>query len=493
MSTINTIFINFIRILVITIVCSLFLSGCVIGPNYRTPIVEMPLTWRSETASGVKKGAAEANQLSEWWKTLDDPLLSRLVEEAIANNLDLKQAQARMRESRARRGLSNAESLPTVKAGIGDSRNRSSAEIGAGDSHTSRTLSAQLDASWEMDLFGGNKRAVEAATATSEATLENVRDVQVSLLAEVVLTYIEIRSYQAQIINNRSTIVSLEESCQITNWRNQAGLVSQLDTEQAKLNLEQTKAQVPTLLNKLAQAKNNLALLLGRSLGGMDELAEAMAVPVARVEVAIGVPAETLRQRPDIRRAERQLAAASAQVGKAEAARYPKLSISGTIGLQASSIGNLLNPNAFIYSLANNAVMTIFDGGRLKQQVEIQNALYDQALITYQSTVRSAVRDVENALVACAEEQNRRRILADAVSAAEMATHLATTQYSAGLIDFATVLDSQRSLLSIKDQQIQSEAAVTLNLARLYKTLGGGWALDSPEKNATLKTSSGEK
>lgn len=492
MNTINTNFINFSRIRKITIVIPLFLSGCVIGPDYRTPAVEMPQTWRTETAAGVNKGTAEAKQLTEWWKTLEDPLLSRLAEEAIANNLDLKQAQARMRESRARRGLSNAESLPSVKAGIINSNNRSSAEMGTGDSRTSRTLSAQLDASWEMDLFGGNKRAVEAATATLEATYENVRDVQVSMLAEVVLTYIEIRSYQAQLKNSRSTIASLEESCQIANWRNQAGLVSQLDIEQAQLNLEQTRAQVPMLLNKMAQAKNNLALLLGRSQGGMDELAEAMAVPVARVEVAIGVPAETLRQRPDIRRAERQLAAASAQVGKAEAARYPNLSISGTIGLQASSIGNLLNPSAFIYSLANNAVMTIFDGGRLKQQVEIQNALQEQALITYRSTVRSAVRDVENALAAYAEEQNRRRFLADAVTAAENGTHLATTQYSAGLIDFATVLDSQRSLLSIKDQQIQGEASVTSNLARLYKTLGGGWALDSPENNAIRTTSSGE-
>jgi len=343
-----------------------------------------------------------------------------------------------------------------------------------------------------MDLFGGNNRALESATATLEAAEEGMRDVQVSLLAEVTLTYIEIRSCQAQIMNTRSTIVSLEESSQITRWRFQAGLVSQLDEEQARMNLEQTRAQLPTLLNKLEQSGNNLAQLLGRSVGTMNELLDPAPIPVARAEVAIGVPAETLRQRPDIRRAERQLASATAQVGKAEAARYPNFSLTGIIGMQSESLGNLLNPSAFIYSLANSVVLTIFDGGRLKQQVEIQNALQEQALITYKSAVRSALRDVENALSAYAGEQNRRRFLAAAVDAARNAVALATSQYSAGLVDYSTVLDSQRSLLTNQNQLIQSEAAVTSNLARLYKTLGGGWTPVRAEPAATRITSLGE-
>lgn len=478
---------------ILSLLIMVILAGCVVGPDYRTPILDTPATWKNQVPAGTKNEVGEAVQLSQWWNTLNDPFLTRLAEEAVSNNLDLKQAQARLRESRARRSVAAADRYPTLKGGLTNSVNRSSGKTGTGDSRASDSYSAQLDVGLDMDLFGGNKRALESATATLEASEENVRDVQVSLMAEVVLTYIDIRSSQTQILNTRNTIVSLQESSQITRWRSQAGLVSQLDEEQARMNLEQTQAQLPTLLNKLEQARNNLALLLGRSTGSMDELPDSASIPFARAEIAIGVPAETLRQRPDIRRAERQLAVATAQVGKAESARYPNFSLSGTIGMQSESLGNLLNPGAFMYSLASNAVQTIFDGGRLKQQVEIQNALQEQALITYKSAVRSALRDVENALSAYAGEQNRRRFLTAAVDAARNAVALSTSQYAAGLVDYSTVLDSQRSLLSNQDQLIQSEAAVTSNLVRLYKALGGGWTQVSGEPAATRITSLGEK
>lgn len=456
------------------------LAGCMVGPDYRTPQLSVPGTWHTETNGGVKSVPLETDRLARWWQTLDDPLLAGLVEEAAANNLDLQLAGARVRESRARRGLAASDAYPTLAAGAAVNRSRSSGESGAGGGRVSEAYAAQFDASWEPDLFGGKHRALEASTATAEAAEENLRDVQVSLLAEVVLAYIDIRSSQGQIEITRATIASLAETAQIADWRNQAGLVSQLDQEQARYNLEQTRAELPALVSQLEQSRNNLALLLGRASGTLAELESAGPVPVAAAGVAVGVPAETLRQRPDIRRAERQLAAATAQVGEAEAARYPNLSLSGTLGLQASSLGNLLQPGAYLYTLAANTVVTIFDGGRLKQKVEIQNALQEQALISYQSAVRSALRDVENALAAYAGEQNRQRSLREAVQAATRAVDLATSQYSAGLIDFQAVLDTQRSLLSLQNQLIQSEAAVTSNLARLYKALGGGWDVAAP-------------
>jgi NodT family efflux transporter outer membrane factor (OMF) lipoprotein len=437
--------------------------------------------------------ASGKKELAQWWQFLDDSLLSGLVQEAAVNNLDLKLAGARLQESRARRSLSASDRYPTLGAGAGAQRNRSSEEMGTGGGRVSDSFAAQFDASWEPDLFGGKRRALEAASATSEAAEENLRDVQVSLLAEVVLNYIDIRSYQGQIDITRSTITSLTDTLRITGWRVQAGLVSQLDLEQARLNLEQTRAQLPALTSSLEQSRNNLALLLGRDPGTLTELQSVGPIPTASAQVAIGVPAETLRQRPDIRRAERELAAATAQVGQAEAARYPNLSLSGTLGLQASSLGNLLQPGAYLYSLAANTVVTIFDGGRFKQKVEIQNAMQEQALISYQSAVKSAMRDVENALVAYAGEQNRHRSLQDAVQAAKSAVDLATSQYVAGLIDFQSVLDSQRSLLSLQNQLIQSEAAVTSNLARLYKSLGGGWSNRSTKNSTASDTSSGEK
>ncbi|MDD2308100.1 MAG: efflux transporter outer membrane subunit [Desulfuromonadaceae bacterium] len=478
---------------IFSILTLIFLPGCVVGPDYRTPVITTPPAWQGGLSGGLKNGANESAQLARWWQTLGDPLLSGLVDEAAANNLDLKLAGARLRETRARRDVSGTDRLPAIKAGVGAGRTRSSAETGTGASRTSDTYSAQFDASWEMDLFGGKRRALEAASATVEASQENIRDIQVSLLAEVVLAYIEIRSYQAQIDSTGATIASLADTEQIAGWRFQAGLVSQLDVEQARLNLEQTRAGLPTLLRNLEQSKNNLALLLGRADGVLKEVQIIMTIPVVPAEVAIGVPAETLRQRPDIRRAERQLAAATAQIGEAEAARYPDLTLSGTLGLQAASVGNLLNTGAFMYSLAANTAATIFDGGRLRQKVEIQNALQEQALISYQSVVQSALRDVENALVAYAEEQNRRGRLQDAVQSAQNAEDLARNQYAAGLIDFVTVLDTQRSLLSLQQQLIVSEAAVTSNLARLYKALGGGWSHNSPHVTTTLSTAAGVK
>ena len=468
-------------------------AGCVVGPDYRRPELTVSPTWQSETAVGAKNRAQKKEQLASWWQSLNDPLLSRLVEEAAANNLDLKQAAAKLREARARRGLSAADRYPAVNAGAGVTRSRSSEEMSAVGGSVSESYSAQFDASWEPDLFGGKQRALEGATATLEAFQENLRDVQVSLLAEVVLNYIEIRSLQGQLDNTRTTMATLTETLQITAWRNQAGLVSQLDQDQASYNLEQTRAKLPSLLSQLEQSRNNLALLLGRDSSALNELLSAGSIPVAKGEIAIGVPAETLRQRPDIRRAERQLAAATAQVGAAEADRYPNLSLSGTLGLQASSLGNLLQPGAYLYSLAANTAVTIFDGGRLKQKVEIQNALQEQAQISYQSAVRSALRDVENALSAYAGEQNRRSSLLEAVRLARSAAELAASQYSAGLVDFSTVLDSQRSLLSLQDQLIQSEASVTSNLARLYKALGGGWSTSSPDITAPQGVPSGVK
>ncbi|MFA7239819.1 MAG: efflux transporter outer membrane subunit [Sulfuricellaceae bacterium] len=458
------------------------LSGCAVGPDYRAPEISVPQAWHTALRGGLNNAPADTPLLANWWNTLNDPLLSRLIQAAADNNLDLKQAQARLREARARRGASEAERFPTLAAQAGANRSRSSGGIGS----TSETFSAGFDANWELDIFGGKRRAVEAAEAGLEAAREDLRDVLVSLLAEVVLNYVEVRSFQARFAVADASLATLQETWQIARWRREAGLTTLLDEDQAKFNLEQTRAQLPVLLTGLEQAKNRLAVLLGRQPGAFAEMEAAAAIPFPPVEVAVGVPAEILRRRPDIRRAERQLAAASAQVGVATAARYPNFSLSGTIGLQALSAAGLLQSGAGLFTLGGNAAWTLFDAGRIRQTIEIQNALQEQALIRYESAVLAALRDVENALVAFAEEQNRRRTLNDAVRAAQSAAGLAGNQYAAGLIDFQAVLDTQRSLLSLQDQLIQSEAAVTSNLSRLYKALGGGWETVAPDHPATL-------
>ncbi len=461
------------------LVLVLLLAGCAVGPDYRTPEVSAPAAWHSTMKGGLKSVSPEAAQLARWWDGLDDPQLSRLIDQAVANNPDLKLAQARLSEARARRGVSAADRFPTLNARAGANRSRSSEETGFGGGSIGETWSAQFDASWELDVFGGKRRALEAADASLEASREDLRDVQVSLLAEVALNYVELRSYQARLAIALSNLATQTETWQIARWRHEAGLTTQLDEDQALLNLEQTRSQLPALQTGLEQSKNRLAVLLGRKPGELTELEAPAAIPHIPVEVAVGIPADTLRNRPDLRRAERQLAAATAQVGVATAALYPNFSLSGTLGLQALSSANLLQASARMFSVAANAGWVLFDAGRIRQNIEVQNALQQQALIRYESAVLGALRDVENALVAYAEEQNRRVALAAAVQAAQSAAGLAASQYAAGLIDFQAVLDTQRSLLNLQDQLSQSEAAVTSNLARLYKTLGGGWATEA--------------
>lgn len=459
----------------VAITVALLAVGCAVGPDYRAPAMAVPPAWHSPLLGGLRAGPPPASELAVWWNRLDDPLLSRLIGEAVANNLDFRLAQARLREARARYGLAVAERYPSLNARAAVNRNRSSDEMSLGSGRISEAWSAQLDASWELDLFGGLRRAQEAAAATVDAAEETLHDTQVSLLAEVALGYVEARGFQARLAIAQSSLATLHETWQITSWRYQAGLTTQLDEDQARFSLEQTRAQLPALQQGLEQSKQRLAVLLGRSPGELPELETPAAIPLLPSEVAVGIPADTLRQRPDLRRAERQLAAATAQVGVASAAAYPDVSLSGTLGLQALSGGRLLRSSAGMYALGASVGQVVFDAGRIRHNIEVQNALQQQALINYQSAVLAALLDVEGALVAYGEEQNRGVALHDAVQAAQGAADLASSQYQAGLVDFQVVLDTQRSLLSLQDQLSQSEAAAVSNLVRLYKALGGGW------------------
>lgn len=449
-------------------------SGCSVGPVFTMPAGTLQTEWNHQAGKGINNGSAAPEQLSRWWHTLNDPVLSKLVEEATTNNLDIKQAQASLREARARRSIAMADRYPTLKAKVGTTRYRTSEEVGPDNGEESKK-SAQFDLNVDPDLFGGKKNAEVAAIANLDASEENIHDVQVALIAETVLTYIDIRSYQAQLENIRQTHVSWQESSALINLSHQEGLVGWADVEQSQINLRENQAQISPILINLDQSKANLAVLLGRSAAILPELEIVRPIPVTSAEVAVGIPAETLRQRPDIRRAEYQMAAATAQVGVAEAARYPALNLSGTVGLEALSMGAIFNSSALMYSLATNVVMTVFDHGRLKQNVEIQNALMEQAVLRYQAAVQSALRDVENALAAYAEEQNRRQSLSNAVQAASNAEKLVGIQFNAGLVNYSAVLESRRARLSLENQLVQSEAAVTSDLARLYKSLGGGW------------------
>jgi NodT family efflux transporter outer membrane factor (OMF) lipoprotein len=470
--------------------CLLGISGCTtVGPDYKPPQTATPTNWNSELQGGLTGNAADTNLLESWWTVFNDPVLSDLVERARAGNLDLRQAEARVREARAQRGMAKAGLLPTVGANASASRTKASQE--AGNGQTTDFYATSLDASWELDLFGGKRRSLESATASWQASQESLRDVQVSLLAEVALNYVEVRSYQELLSITESNVLTRTETYDITRWRREAGLTTQLDEDQAKQSLEQARAQLPTLRTSLEQAKYRLAVLLGQPPGALkDLLAEQQPVPSAAVGVAVGLPADLLRRRPDLRTAERQLAAQTAQIGVAKAQLYPSFSLAGTLGLESLEYANLYSASARAAQGLARAAWTVFDGGSIRQNIKLQTAKQEEALSFYESTVLSALKDVEGALVAYANEQTRRDSLAAALTAGRSAFELARFQYNSGLVSFQTVLDTQQSLLSTQDQLAVSQAKVTSNLISLYKALGGGWTPSNAVPEAAIQTAS---
>jgi len=456
-------------------------AGCaVVGPDYASPDTPMPEAWHTPAKSGLVGEHLNKGALVDWWSIFDDPVLTNLVESAVAGNLGLKEARARVREARARRGISEADRFPTIDASGSARSSRSSEETGSGSER--ELYVAGFDAAWELDVFGGKKRAVEVAGAELQASEEDLRDVLVSLLAEVALNYVELRSFQTRLSVAEANLDAQKETYNITRWRHQAGLTTQLDVEQAKYSLEQTRAQTPGLQTGLEQAKNRLSVLIGRHPGSLkDALAERKAIPVTPLEVAVGVPADILRRRPDVRRAERQLAAQTAQIGVATADLYPRFSLIGSIGLEALSVGNLFSFDSRTHGIGSTVAWPLFDAGAIRSNIEVQSALQQQALIRYEAAVLTALEDVENALFAYVKEQSRRQSLTEATEAARRAVELAQIQYSSGLIAFGNVLIAQRSLLSLQDQLAVSEGGVTSNLIALYKSLGGGWKALIPD------------
>lgn len=460
----------------------LLFSGCAtVGPDYVCPNTSLPVTWYSELKRGLDARETNPQTLATWWSTLNDTVLSGLIVRAVAGNLDLKKARARVREARASRGIAKAGLFPTLDAAGSASWSRSSENRGTGK--TGGLYSASFDADWELDVFGGVRRSVEASQADLEASQEDLRDVHVSLLAEVALNYVEVRTFRDRLVVAEANLAAMNETSQLTLWRYQAGLSDELAVQQSRYNLENTRSQIPTLRTGIEEAMNRIAVLLGEKPGKVhEEMNKSTTMPDVPLEVAVGVPADVLRRRPDVRRAERELAAQTARVGVAMADLYPKFSLSGSIGLEALSLNGLFSSSAKTATGGSLINWPIFRGGYIRQNIEVQSALQEQALIKYEAAILSALEDVENALVAYVEEQNRRDDLQEGVQAAQKAVELAKYKYQSGLTDFSNVLEAQRSLLAFQDQLAQSNGTVISNLVRLYKVLGGGWTSMTPDE-----------
>lgn len=449
------------------------LAACAsVGPDYIPPTPDLPAAWNRLSDA---TNASTAKDLAQWWRNLNDPLLSELVEEALRTSPNLRAAQARLREARLRRAMAVADFAPSVSASGGASRGQSSRETGSG--LIRETYSAGFDASWEVDVFGGTRRGVEAADADLQSSQASLQETRVSLVAEVALNYVEVRLLQQRLGIARSNLSSQSETYQLTDWRAQAGLASIQDVEQARGSMEQTRAQIPSLETSLAEAEHRLDVLLGKNPGTLRaRLATQGPLPAVPARMAVGIPADALRQRPDIQAADRTLAAETARVGVAQAARYPSFNLSGSIGLEALALHALGASGAGTSSLLAGITVPIFDAGKLRNQVEIQDAAREQALVAYEQAVLNALQDVENALVALARSSQRIQALESATDAARNAARLARQRYSTGLIDFQPVLETERNVLSVEDSLASTRADEVLALIRLYKALGGGWS-----------------
>jgi NodT family efflux transporter outer membrane factor (OMF) lipoprotein len=467
-------------------VLALMTAGCTVGPDYRRPDTPAPPTWSEARYNGIDTRPAD---LARWWEEFNDPALTRLVNRAAGANLDLRLAESRIREARALRRVAESGAWPTVDVSGSYRRSRTSENAiapsseGSGDSPFFRgsnngqdLFRSGFDSSWEIDVFGGVRRSVESADATVEATIEDHRDVLVTLLGDIARNYIDMRGFQRRLAVAGNNLKAQQDSLEIIRVRFQAGMASDLQVAQAEAQVNTTAAEIPALEALVKQAAHRLDVLLGFQPGALwTELSADAPIPALPPQAHVGLPSELLRRRPDIRRAERLLAAANAEIGVATADLYPKFSLSGAFGVTSISASDWFSAPSRFWSIGPTIRWPIFDAGRIRANIEVRTARQEQALTQYEKTVLTAFEDVENALVSYVKEQTRYRSLTDAVVANRRALALADDLYKNGLIDFLNVLDSQRALNAAENDLAQSEATMSTNLVALYKALGGGW------------------
>ena len=446
-------------------------------------LVDVPLSWSAAERSGASTGLLAVSSLAQWWQRFDDPVLAGLVTQALQANTTVNSAQAALRQARALRDVSAGGLLPSLGSSASAQRNSS------GSNNASSNFNVGLDASWELDIFGTKRSALDASAAASQASAATLGDTQVSVAAEVALNYITLRSAQVRLRIATENLASQQETLQITRWRQQAGLVTSLEAEQSFAASEQTRAQLPALQTTVQQTRHALAVLTGQAPAALNALlADEGLIPQAPSDLALALPFDTLRQRADVRAAEFQVNAAKARVSQADAARAPGFKLGGSLGLSALTLGALTDGASVVASLLASVSFPLFDGGAGLAQVTAQQAALDQSLQTYRGTILTALKEVEDALVALRGDRERLVPLQNAAQSAANAAQLARQRYSSGLVDFSVVLETQRTQLSAQDSVASATAAISTDHVRLYKALGGGWVPDSTDTATATPT-----
>jgi len=463
-------------------------TGCApVGPDFEPPQPEAPLTWAGPAADLTDQETPTAfADLSDWWATFRDPTLSSLEERAIRSNLDLQQATARIRQARAARRAAGAGLGPVVDATGAYTRSRTQGGAGFADQAPAGRIvelyQSGLDATWELDIFGGVRRSIEAADADLQAAVESVHDVLVSVTAEVALSYIELRAAQERLVIANRNLEAQRHSASLARQRFEAGFASGLDVASAEAQAAATAAQIPLLEAGARQSIYSLSLLLGSEPATLvEELSPPAAIPAASPPVPMGVPSDLLLRRPDIRRSEAEIHAATARIGVAVADLFPRFTISGSGGLQSADFSSAFDWINRFWSIGPAVRWRVFDSNNIRANIELQRALQEESLIAYRRAVLTALQEVESSLFASVKEEARLRSLAEAAAAQSKAVELALILYTEGLTDFLPVLDAQRSLYQIEDNVAQSTRTTSTNLVALYKALGGGWEIGAGE------------
>lgn len=454
----------------------ILLGGCTsVGPDYDPPEPALPDAWHAAVQDEFESGVPN---LQRWWSVFGDNTLNGLIERASTNNLDLMTAAARIEEAAALRGVSASQYFPDI-AGIASATEvrNSSAQTPLGGKRQTEIYQAGLTMSWELDLWGRIRRSVESADASLLATVENYRDVMVLLYANIATSYINVRTLQQRIQLAENNLQAQLRTLGLTRNRFDAGLVPALDVSQAELNTSRTASSIPTLQQQLVEGINRLSVLTGdMPYALLEELKVVQPIPEASAAIMVGLPAELLRQRPDIRRAERQLAAQHARIGATTAELYPTLTLPGTLALESVTSGSdLFSSGNTTFGFGPQLRWNLFNGRRIRSQINAEKAATKAALHTYEQTVLLALEEVEDALSAYAHEKERVESLASAAESAGKSVGLVTELYRSGLTDFQNVLNMEQAQLVQQDELAVSQGLISAYLVGVYKALGGGW------------------
>jgi NodT family efflux transporter outer membrane factor (OMF) lipoprotein len=473
------------------ITAALLASSCsLVGPDYATPEAAIEKNWASSPDGVDKKDSGKL--LATWWQVFHDPVLDKLIAEARKDNLGLQAAGVRIAEARAQLGITTGTLYPQQQQARGGLTRQ---QVSMHTANTSpaidrffTTNNIGFDVGWELDVWGKFRRGIEASEANLDASIANYDDTLVSITAEVARVYVGIRTAEALIQVANENVKIQQRTLDIAKALYNGGVMTEIDYLQAENLLHNTLATIPPLEAQLQQAKNALNVLLGKPVGTIDGyLKDKKPIPVAPIYAAVGMPADILRRRPDIRMAERQLAAQSGLIGVAEADLYPHFSIVGSISLSASdaaltyasmggsTLGHLFSANSFQYGIGPSVSWNIFNYGRIKNQVRMEDARFQTLISAYQQTVLNAGREAESALSGFVNAQKRYQEQEKSYQAARRSTNLSLYQYQEGLVDYQRVLDSQRSLAAAQDAATRSYSEISINLIALYKAVGGGW------------------